>query len=491
MATSRSILFSANDEKTHPVPSKFSLFVRYSRAWMSTILILSDVMAILLAFFIAMNIRLGEIESLKQAFYINFLWVPIPLLVIIYINNDLYPGIGLSAVEEVRRLSLSSSLMFLILITLTFLFKSTEIYSRIVIILAWGFVLILVPVTRYLIRLLCIRLKKWGEPVGIVGFPDRRVAEIADFFTQFPQRGIHPKAIFVEDSGQFKATKDYAVVNTEDIYSRSKYYRLNTVLVVVPNWNWVGENLDRYRYSFRRVVLIHQQQENFSLSDLVAMDFNGVIGFQVHHNLLNPWSMTIKRLMDITISLLALFFLAPFLGVISLLIHYGSPGPVLYRQNRLGKNGKEFKFLKFRTMYTNGDEIFQAKLKEDKNFRDEWRKFQKVKYDPRITRIGAFLRKYSIDELPQLINILKGDMSVVGPRPIMINQREMYGPGINDYVQIRPGVTGLWQVSGRNHTTFARRAAFDMEYIQRWSLWLDMYIILRTFREVVSKDGAY
>jgi lipopolysaccharide/colanic/teichoic acid biosynthesis glycosyltransferase len=142
-------------------------------------------------------------------------------------------------------------------------------------------------------------------------------------------------------------------------------------------------------------------------------------------------------------------------------------------------------------MYINGDEIFQEKLKSDKNFRDEWKKFQKVRSDPRITPIGRFLRKYSIDELPQLVNILKGEMSLVGPRPIMVNQRQMYGPGFHDYSQVRPGVTGLWQVSGRNNTTFARRAELDMEYIQRWSLWMDMYIIFRTFREVVSKDGAY
>jgi Undecaprenyl-phosphate galactose phosphotransferase WbaP len=260
---------------------------------------------------------------------------------------------------------------------------------------------------------------------------------------------------------------------------------------VVSNWNWVGENLDLLRYSFQRVILVRPQRDNFSLSDSVALDFNGVVGFQVLHNLLNPWSMVVKRLIDISVSIVAIFALAPFLALISLMIRISSPGPIFYRQSRLGKDGKEFKFIKFRTMYINGDEIFQQKLKEDKGFRDEWKKFQKVRLDPRITGIGAFLRKYSIDELPQLLNILKGEMSLVGPRPIMVNQREMYGPGYHDYTQIRPGVTGLWQVSGRNHTTFARRTELDMEYIQRWSLWLDVYIIFHTFKEVVSKDGAY
>jgi Undecaprenyl-phosphate galactose phosphotransferase WbaP len=482
------------DVPTQRIPApKYSIFRHNSRVWMSIILVLADIISLLLAFLIAMTIRLGDSNYFTQlSDYINFIFLLIPTMVVIYNNYHLYPGIGLSSVEEIRRVSVASSLLFLILIALTFLLKTTTIYSRIVFGLAWMLLLFITPLIRNLMRRVCVFLRIWGEPVCIIGFPDRRVAEVADFFVKYPQKGIAVKAIFVQHPDECgDAVRKYQIYTAEDIYLVSKSRRVSTVLVIVSNWNWVGDNLDQLRYNFQRVILVRPQRDNFSLSDSVVLDFNGVMGFQVVHNLLNPWAMVIKRYIDIVASIFALIILSPFLALICLLIRLDSPGPILYHQRRLGKEGKEFKFLKFRSMFINGDEIFEKKLKEDKNFRDEWKKYQKVKNDPRITRIGTFLRKYSVDELPQLINILLGDMSLVGPRPIMVNQREMYGPGFHDYSQIRPGVTGLWQVSGRNHTTFARRTELDMEYIQRWSIWLDLYIIFSTFKEVVSKDGAY
>jgi Undecaprenyl-phosphate galactose phosphotransferase WbaP len=201
--------------------------------------------------------------------------------------------------------------------------------------------------------------------------------------------------------------------------------------------------------------------------------------------------MVLKRCEDILISGLCLISLSPLAAVISLLIHLDSPGEIYYRQDRLGKYGKVIKLLKFRTMYINGDRKFEDRLKNDPALREEWEKYQKLKCDPRVTRVGAILRKFSLDELPQVWNIFRGEMSLVGPRPMMISQQEMYGPAFQDYCQIKPGITGLWQVSGRNHTTFARRAELDMEYIQRWSLWLDVYIIFKTIREVLVREGAY
>jgi len=478
------------DVATQPLPSKRSLFKRNARAWMALMLMISDVVCLLIAFLLAVNIRIGGNYG-NQNFFVDFFWLPIPLMILIFTNYNLYPGIGLSSVEEVRRLSIASTLLFLLLVALTFLLKTSAVYSRIVFLVSWGLTLFMLPIGRNIIRQICVRLKVWGEPVGIIGYPDRRVAEVADFFVKYPQKGIAPKAIFIDNPELVGCSDCYEIYKSDDVYTLAKYLRISTVLLVVSNWNWVGENLDTLRYSFERVILVRPQRDTFSLTDSVALDFNGVTGFQVMHNLLNPWSMAVKRVIDITVSSLALLFLFPFLAFICLLIRIGSPGPIFYRQSRLGRGGKSFKFIKFRTMYINGDEIFQRKIKEDKEFRDEWRKFQKVKNDPRITKIGSFLRKYSIDELPQLINILKGDMSLVGPRPIMDNQRDMYGPSFHDYSQVRPGVTGLWQISGRNLTTFARRVEFDMEYIQRWSIWLDIYIIFRTFKEVVAKDGAY
>jgi Undecaprenyl-phosphate galactose phosphotransferase WbaP len=468
---------------------KENLFLMNARVWMSIILAFSDTVALLFAFLIAEYIRLGDFDNLNRLFYVNFLCIPILLLLGIFSNSRLYPGIGISATEELRRLSISTSLLFLIVIALTFLLKTTAIFSRLVFFMAWLIALFLIPLARHLIRWICIHLRIWGEPVGVAGFPDRRVAEIANFFTRFPQKGLLPKAIFVNEPDRLESG-DYQIFSDQPVPA-SFHQTLKTVLVVVSDWNWVGDNIDRYRDVFERVVLIRPQRDNFSLSDSIALDFNGVMGFQVQQNLLNPWSMAFKRLIDIAISSLCLLIGTPFAVIIYLFIHFDSPGGIFYRQPRLGYGGKTFRLLKFRTMQTNGDEIFSERLKTDKAFRDEWKKYQKIKIDPRITRVGSFLRKYSFDELPQLWNILKGEMSIVGPRPIMLNQKEMYGLDFKNYARVRPGVTGLWQISGRNHTTFARRTEFDMEYIQRWSVWLDIYIIFQTFKEVFARNGAY
>jgi Undecaprenyl-phosphate galactose phosphotransferase WbaP len=314
---------------------------------------------------------------------------------------------------------------------------------------------------------------------------------VADFFTKFRTKGIVPKAVFVQSADQVKEGMSYRVIDSQDINGWPDRFGIKTVLVVVPNWNWLGDNIDKYRYTFERVVLIRQQKDSFSLSDSKTLDFNEVIGFQVCHNLLNPWSMVLKRCEDILISGLCLISLSPLVAIISLLIRLDSPGGIYYRQDRLGKYGKVIKLLKFRTMYINGDQIFEDRLRNDPVLREEWEKYQKLKSDPRVTWVGKILRKFSLDEIPRVWNIFKGEMSLVGPRPIMISQQEMYGPAFQDYSQIKPGITGLWQVSGRNHTTFAKRAELDMEYIQRWSLWLDIYIIFKTIREVLTRDGAY
>lgn len=490
-ATNNLLKVNMIDVTTKKKTARYSLFQSNARLWMSLILIFSDTIALLLSFLIAVNIRLGSLDSLDKYFYVDFIWVPVILSLIIQGKSGLYPGIGVSAVEEFRRLSVSNSLLFLIIFSITFLLKTADYYSRLLFLLAWMLTLFLMPIARNIMRWVSVKLKIWGEQVAVVGFPDRRVAEVADFFVKFPHKGIRPKVIFTESGDDDDHNSPYHTHSAQKIGDCPHSFGIKTVLVVVPNWNWVGENIDRYRYLFERVILIQNQHGNFSLSDSVALDFYGVMGFEVRHNLLNPWSMLYKRVIDLAVSALSLLILSPFLALLIFLIRIDSPGGVFYRQDRLGKGGKVFKVLKFRTMHINADEILSQCLKENKALQDEWRKYQKLKADPRITRIGSFVRKYSLDELPQLWNILKGEMSLVGPRPIMVSQKQMYGLGFNDYSQIRPGITGLWQVSGRNRTTFARRAELDLEYIQRWSIWLDIYIIFQTFKEVVSKDGAY
>jgi lipopolysaccharide/colanic/teichoic acid biosynthesis glycosyltransferase len=199
----------------------------------------------------------------------------------------------------------------------------------------------------------------------------------------------------------------------------------------------------------------------------------------------------IKRVFDVAASVLGVLFLCPFFALIAILIVSDSPGGIFYYQPRLGAGGKIFRLIKFRTMCQAPDQMLEEKLRLQPALKSEWSRYQKLKSDPRVTRIGRFLRRFSLDELPQLWNVMKGEMSLVGPRPILIQQRRIYGQAYNEYVQVFPGITGLWQVSGRNETTFARRVELDREYIQRWSLRLDIYILFKTFKTIFRQQGAY
>jgi Undecaprenyl-phosphate galactose phosphotransferase WbaP len=200
-----------------------------------------------------------------------------------------------------------------------------------------------------------------------------------------------------------------------------------------------------------------------------------------------------KRLFDIVFSLLVLILFFPVYLILSLLIVCSSEGPVFYIQQRVGKNYKTFNCIKFRTMVSNADEILMQMMETSPQLRQEFESSFKLKKDPRITKIGQFLRITSLDEFPQFWNVLKGDMSVVGPRPLVASELPKYGCHIDHILTIRPGITGLWQVSGRNDIPYPRRVQIDMHYVKFRNLWLDLWIILKTIHVVIlpKNNGAY
>ncbi len=197
-----------------------------------------------------------------------------------------------------------------------------------------------------------------------------------------------------------------------------------------------------------------------------------------------------KRAADIVISLCALFFLAPLMLATFAAIKLDGGG-AFFVQSRVGRGGKLFRMYKFRTMHTDAEAVLQRLLDADPQARAEWNCFQKLRKDPRITRVGHFLRSSSIDELPQLLNVLKGDMSIVGQRPILAHQREAYGVHITGYEKARPGITGLWQVKGRNRLSFDQRAALGTDYVRRWSFSRDLWILILTVPALLFSRGAY
>ena len=199
----------------------------------------------------------------------------------------------------------------------------------------------------------------------------------------------------------------------------------------------------------------------------------------------------IKLLTDICLSFFGLIILSPLFLILIILIKVTSKGPAIYSHTRYGLDGNTFPAYKFRSMVLNADKVLDNYLKANPSLKEEWEKDQKLKNDPRITWVGNFLRKTSIDELPQLINVLKAEMSLVGPRPIVKNEIKKYGEIYNLYVQVRPGITGQWQVSGRNNTTYQERIEYDKYYVKNWSLRLDFYILIKTIRVVLFREGAY
>ncbi|MDB5604541.1 MAG: Exopolysaccharide production protein ExoY [Bradyrhizobium sp.] len=203
-----------------------------------------------------------------------------------------------------------------------------------------------------------------------------------------------------------------------------------------------------------------------------------------------PVGMTLKRTVDILLALSGIVLLAPLLIICFVLTAVTSPGPALFRHRRVGFNGKHFDCLKFRTMVTDAPERLRRLLESDPLAAAEWATNRKLRNDPRITAIGAILRKSSLDELPQLFNVLKGDMSIVGPRPVTDEELERYASSVNAYLSCRPGITGLWQVSGRSTTTYNKRVACDTFYARNWSMALDAKIMVVTIPALLASDNA-
>jgi exopolysaccharide biosynthesis polyprenyl glycosylphosphotransferase len=212
---------------------------------------------------------------------------------------------------------------------------------------------------------------------------------------------------------------------------------------------------------------------------------------RVQNNLARKSNRIIKRIFDIVVTICGGFFILPFMLFIAVIIYLDSEGPIIYKQKRIGQNGKEFNFYKFRSMVKNADTILEEYLNTHESEKIEWQKNFKLKNDPRVTKIGRIIRKTSIDELPQLWNVLIGDMSLVGPRPLLPNEVERYNSYIEDYKLVLPGLTGVWQVSGRSDTTFEQRAIMDSWYIHNWSIWIDIVYLLKTVLAVVKSKGAY
>jgi lipopolysaccharide/colanic/teichoic acid biosynthesis glycosyltransferase len=212
---------------------------------------------------------------------------------------------------------------------------------------------------------------------------------------------------------------------------------------------------------------------------------------KISNNLANPWNEWLKHMFDLAFAGILAVITLPVMAVIALLVRLDSHGPALLRQERIGRAEKPFACLKFRTMHLDGDERLARCFADHPHMAEEWGKYAKLRSgDPRLTRIGRVLRRWSLDELPQIFNVLSGEMSLVGPRPYLARERERIGPHFTTILTARPGMTGFWQVSGKNKVTFDDRVRLEVWYVRNWSLWFDFIILAKTFGAIVRADHS-
>jgi len=267
---------------------------------------------------------------------------------------------------------------------------------------------------------------------------------------------------------------------------------VNTAVFAMPHTRreQVAEIVNLASLTFQHVVVI-ATLSGATHSPVVPRNFGDTFTVEAKYNLLSVWALRAKRIIDLSATLVGGILILPLLFLLGLLLYLESGGPILYRAQRLGRDGGLFWCLKFRTMVPNAEILLQRMLQGDVGLRNEYAKYHKIQDDPRITRVGRYLRKTGLDELPQLWNVLRGEMSLVGPRPYLPRESDEIGATQSEILRVPPGITGLWQVSGRNHAHFAERIQMDAYYVRYWSIWLDMVLLARTVRSLFIDRGAY
>jgi Undecaprenyl-phosphate galactose phosphotransferase WbaP len=331
-----------------------------------------------------------------------------------------------------------------------------------------------------------------GIPAVVYGGGDTGKM-IVDKLLKFKKTGYIPVLILDDDETLGNEYRSVPIIHDTAIGPEIvKRFNIKMAIVAIPELGH-KELVKLLNYSvsaFRYNVLI---PDFFDITNIwiSVRDFDGILGFASHQSLKMFWNLWIKRFLDLVMVILGGIIIFPFMLIIALLIKISSPGPVLYSHTRLGQNGKRFKVYKFRSMVIDAGERLKNLLDSDPKIREEWEVNYKLRNDPRITKIGKFLRMSSLDELPQIINVLKNEMSLVGPRPITEDEVEKYGENYERIFSVKPGITGLWQVSGRSDTDYHERIAYDIYYLQSWSVWLDLWVVYKTFSVVLRGKGAY
>jgi Undecaprenyl-phosphate galactose phosphotransferase WbaP len=454
-------------------------------------LTLADSAALLTAGALGVASRLVVNPELPVPLYVA-LWPFVPLMLVLFAFNRLYAAMPSGPSSELRSIAASATSGFLLLAAWTFLTKEGEAYSRAAFVLAWAASIVLVPIFRGMVRWWFARQTWWTSPAVVLG-AGRTAELLLHNLQRNPWLGLRATAVFDDDVAKHGTTLAgvpvVGSIEAAPAWAESNHVRHAVVAMPGAAPERLAQLWRDLGHEFPHLIVI-PGLVGFASLWVEAKDIAGILGLEVRQRLLLPWPRLVKRVLDVVMCVLA----APFVGLL-LLILAGliklDGGKVFYSQKRIGRDGRPFQAWKFRSMVPDADAALRRILDENPSLRQEWERDHKLKVDPRITWIGRILRKTSLDELPQTWNILCGDMSWVGPRPVTQPELDRYGEHGQLYRRVRPGLTGLWQVSGRNLTTYEERVALDAYYVRNWSVWLDVFIIAKTVRVALRGEGAY
>lgn len=480
-----------------PKPSSRQMLSRHAQRRLYLIALgLSDVLALGLAFGLAFFLRfsleleLFEVTTARPEVYLFLFAVIIPLWLLLFYLLQLYNHhYLLGGTQEYSRVSNACTLAMMLLISFTFFEKI--IIARGWIVLFWFFSILCVGVFRFAMRRIAYAFRRHGylQIVTVVVGADAEARAIARQLQSTPTCGAAVLGFLHDQLPEPKVDGLPILGPISALRAIVAKYRVEEVLLSTPA-------LTRTQIIEIHQAFVESNEVEIRLSSGLyeilttgarIKEWGSIPLISLNKVRLTDSETWIKTVFDYSVSMLALVIFLPLFALIAFVIRRDSPGPLLHRRRVLGRKGREFDALKFRTMYVNGDEI----LTRYPGLQTELQIHHKLKQDPRVTRVGRWLRKYSLDELPQLLNVLLGRMSLVGPRMISPVEIERYGHWKMNLLTVKPGITGLWQISGRSDLSYEERIRLDMQYIRNYTLWLDFLILFRTFPVVLRGEGAY
>ena len=461
------------------------------------IVLITDYVAIVLGTLAAYYLRVNlSILPVSSHFKVDEIYVygivPFVFLSILLLNNAY--SIVAPYWDTMKNLFRSITIGVVVSIVLMYTGHVINDVSRLFVAFAYVFMLLFIFSGRFIVGKILSKAGYLTIPVLLVGAG--KTAELVKKSLDRMPIATYKIIGYVDDHPKSSSiAKEYPCLGAfSDVEDVIKDTGVQTVLICAPGLEpkKLVSLINQLQLLVKRVSFV---PELFGLptSNITArgmMEEQAVV-LRVQNNLARKSNRIAKRMFDIVVTICGGIFILPFMLIIAAIIYLDSGGPIIYKQKRIGKNGKEFSFYKFRSMVKNADTILEEYLSTHENEKNEWQKNFKLKNDPRVTKIGRIIRKTSIDELPQLWNVLIGDMSLVGPRPLLPNEVERYSGYIEDYKLVLPGLTGVWQVSGRSDTTFEERVIMDSWYIHNWSVWIDIVYLLKTVLVVVKSKGAY